>query len=242
MSEQQLQLSSGETFYEPRDWLAFMRDAAKGFMGYTLGRNPKYDYMGPDCLIPMLYDELKRTALGQSMAEATMTLLERGIAEEVKGARSGPFQHATDAPERIARLFRPEDRARIDSAAYALLDALLAAKPEDVRTIDLALREHHASPKDQYVELVAKHSPHWFARNVPPLTPQSRPYVWVASTDGDDRILVLQALVERNAVTRTIEHIIDSRTTDVSREIGRALFKGHPVFERAIEEALRKPR
>lgn len=239
----QIQVQGGEIFYEPHDWVAFMRDALILSSGTPrFGLDERYDYMAADRMVPMLFEAIKHSPMARAMADATLQLIEHGSPAETHAARIGPLAHAPDAYRRIEAILTSNRRLVLDQPTITnLLEALLFLKPEDEPTISRALAEDATRDDDYLLSLIAQHSPNWLATHLPPLSAKIEPYAWVAPfVRGRDAILRAIAAAGPDYIAKTIAPILEPGPTPKGRLHMADEFKGHPEFERAIANGLAK--
>ena len=229
---------NGEYFYEPTDWVEFIKLAITGRAFYpAFGVNLKYDYDGPDRRLDDLYKALTGTGAEVDMADATLRIIETGTTTEMFDARLGPFEEAPNAFGRILALVRDEGARLRDAKIFRkLFEVLLLSTSPRREAVLEVLRDGLSSFDDQErLEISAARDFEWFVANLPLYRPEMDPVAWIYH-GRTNRFALLEALQKRDR--RYVDRVIASARGSVpSRTQVKLIIEMiaiHPVFAAAL--------
>lgn len=145
-------VSNGHVFDESTDWLTFVRTAANRPAEAPGLR----DDVETSVALSALASECEGTPLETAMADAALTLIEKGTPSEMDVVRRLPYEKAPDAFARLLRaLENAPERFGRDGWRASAFWKLFQLRPRDNRLHAALRRQLQASPSDSQLKELA---------------------------------------------------------------------------------------
>jgi hypothetical protein len=227
---------NGHTFDERTDWIAILRQGAKGQAFWSWARNDLFDVAS---VVGDMAETIERSPLADALRGAALDLVEAGSKEEVKLAGQVGYEKAPNAIDRIVAMLngpRRDQLAQFSSLAGVLWRALQVA-PQDSRLLEILRRETERTRDPWLLEMSAAHAVDWFASNLARLagTPTGHDvFMWVRHTPDTKRAALLDAIDAAGLSRVLVDETNNPKTPAEARGEMLATLRQHPAFASLI--------
>jgi hypothetical protein len=227
---------TGGTFYEPDDWVAWLRDMCG--RPYAL---PYFDWEPKNCDVPTegvlwrLQQELAGTGLDVALADGALRLFENGERTYWVDVRSIALEAAPNGHERLIALARDRHAELVaEKRLWNVVRRLVERRPDasEVKTLlaDLLLREGGRS----LLDLATRAMPDFVGAHLKELVPPEGDAVWdvFARAPEAHRAAMLETIVAAGPEYAEAIASYVAKNEAVRRSPFSALVREHPATRR----------